>query len=713
MNKLTNSEIKENKNNNLNSITQNRADSESSQLNHKTEIFNNQIKSENDSATKIIHLNESDKLNSDVHKLRHKIQEQAIRLQKLEQYKYLCENRILQLDPAHPLPIQENHLKKHLKESKTSNKDINKNPNLNANNYNNNNYEEKEKALQENIYTLNHKLHALTEELKAIQSKNNFLEETLKNLTYSNNDFINKAFDSQSTKIGFPLPPDKIPNESLRENYHKLFILHNDYLDEKNQILESLKIETINNEEQKNYIEILKQTIDSFVLKNGFANCLNKIKKSFYMNNKHSPQTPNDVDFLTEITQQRIEAEKSRKELVLSQALINELKREIDFLKQNNANMSSTKEKIIDNLENGIKELDQAKNKLKSVESENANIKKEIEILRESIINLQEELKFSNEFADKLQNEKEELNNKYMEIKEHLENSQTMQNKIFDYKKSFDHIYIELNEALSQKKLIEAELYKIKNDLENQIIENIKIKEEAKIIDFERKSSLTEKDNCSKQISLLEKINKEMEDCQKAKENNINNLKDKFDKSIRDSNIIKEIEENKYEKLKKEFDEHKSNSQKTIENFKKKLEEKIEELLNCTNIKRAAYEKVKVDSINSNNDSTQIKEIEEENNYLINKMNSLQKELSNKNEISNKINQQYDNLCFDFNQQEVLTKKLNQEKENALEEIIYWKKKYDNDTMNKINEIQILNKTLDNYQKENSEKQEVIEKLRK
>jgi hypothetical protein len=708
MNKFTNSEIKENnnnKNNNLNLISHNRADSETSEKKEKTAAFNDKMEKENFASSK-----ESQKSNYDMHKLRQKIQEQAIRLQKQEQYKFLCENRILQLDPAHPLPLQEIHLKKHLQESKASKIDDN---NYNNNNLNNKKSEEKENLLQEEIYNLNQKLNILTEELKAAQSKNIFLEARIKNMYLSNSGYLSQGL-SFNAKSGFPLHADKISNESLRENYNKIFIIYNDHLAEKNQILETLKIETINNEEQKNYIEILKQTIDSFVLKNGFSNALNQIKKSFYGNGTNNFQVPSNVDFLIEITQQRTEAEKCRKELVLNQALINELKREIDFLTKNNSNMASTKEKIIKNLETGIIELDQAKNRLKSIENENAYLKKEIEILKKKINNLQEEPTFSTEIPQKLQTEKDQLEKKYLEAKGHLENSQTMPNKIFDYKKSFDHIYIELNEALNQNKLLEAELLKGRNELENKIIENSKIKEELKLIDLERNNFLSEKDNCYKQISLLEKINKEIENCQKAKEQELNESRDKFDKLIRESNNHYNSEEkSRYEKLKREFNEYKINSEKSIEVLQNKLDENKEELMNSTKIKRAAYEKTKGDSSNANNDSKFVKEIEEENVFLKNRINLLEKDSNNKNELLHIIREKYDKLFLEFNQLESINKQLHEEKENLLQENIYWKKKYDSGLMKKITEIQGLHKDLDNHQKEIFDNQETINKLKK
>ncbi len=58
-----------------------------------------------------------------IEKLQEKIRNQANRLCEFQNYKTLCESRIKQLSPSHPLPILESHLRlnKDLNESTTLN----------------------------------------------------------------------------------------------------------------------------------------------------------------------------------------------------------------------------------------------------------------------------------------------------------------------------------------------------------------------------------------------------------------------------------------------------------------------------------------------------------------------------------------------------------------------------------------------------------------
>ena len=75
--------------------------------------------------------------------LEQKIRNQAKRLCELQEYKNLCEKRILQIFPGHPLPINEIHIQNNFKISEFP---------INQNEYN---YNEKVKINTDNKYNLN------------------------------------------------------------------------------------------------------------------------------------------------------------------------------------------------------------------------------------------------------------------------------------------------------------------------------------------------------------------------------------------------------------------------------------------------------------------------------------------------------------------------------------------------------------------------------
>ena len=89
----------------------------------------------------------------------------------------------------------------------------------------------------------------------------------------------NKMPYTKENKKHFVFPSaDKIPNEKMREAYNKLYKSVKEIVDEKEIIFEQLKRETVQNEEQKNYIEILKNTIDATIVKLGLNQALQNQK---------------------------------------------------------------------------------------------------------------------------------------------------------------------------------------------------------------------------------------------------------------------------------------------------------------------------------------------------------------------------------------------------------------------------------------------------
>ena len=145
-------------------------------------------------------LSEADHLDDSVYSdadltshLRDKIRQQAARLRGLEQYRLLCEKRIQELSPGHPLPVKED----------------------------------------QRLAVL-----PIHQELQLARDKIQRLESQLSHQTLE----VEEAKD--------------------QENYVLLLEKYNDLLKDKTDLEESLRAEMLNCEEQRTYIELLKQTID-------------------------------------------------------------------------------------------------------------------------------------------------------------------------------------------------------------------------------------------------------------------------------------------------------------------------------------------------------------------------------------------------------------------------------------------------------------------
>ena len=205
-------------------------------------------------------------------KLESKIRAQAKKIADLNKYKYLCEKRIRQLNPNEILPLTIDSL------NDENINNMNSMINLNNNDTNLN--------INKKFELLNDQYQKLLNDYSEIIKKNSMND--------SNNNTIIASNQNDKYKI-------------MKEKYKRI-------KEENKKVIELLKEQTKACEMQKNIINILKQDIDNDICKN------NDLKK--YIN----------IDNVVDFTQLKMESEQYRKELVLSQALVNSLKSEIEQL---------------------------------------------------------------------------------------------------------------------------------------------------------------------------------------------------------------------------------------------------------------------------------------------------------------------------------------------------------------------------------------------
>ena len=146
-----------------------------------------------------------------VQQLREKIRTQAQRLRNLEQYRLLCEQRINELYPGHNFPVKPEDLGTHQSPSST-----------------------------QELLMAKQKIARLEQQL----SQTNIKVPLTDNYT-------------------FPNPSTQLTLAQLQELYSAIYYQHYNIIKEKNLIEESLRAEMLNCEEQRAYIEVLKQALES------------------------------------------------------------------------------------------------------------------------------------------------------------------------------------------------------------------------------------------------------------------------------------------------------------------------------------------------------------------------------------------------------------------------------------------------------------------
>ena len=504
-------------------------------------------------------------------KLQLKIEEQEKIINDLNNYKYLCEKRIKQLNPNEILPITSNSLK-------------NRNNMVQQNNNDNNSYNQN---INKKYELLNNKFEKLLNDYNEIVTNNNIHDTSSNTINIGNN--------SDRYKI-------------MKEKYKKIKA-------ENKKIIELLKEETKACEMQKNVIDVLQQAINSDICKNS--------------NLKDYITVENIVDF----TQLKMEAEQYRKELVLSQALVNSLKSEIELLnkeKKENNFFSNNNQNLNNNIGNSNYNYNEVNNNnedhnlimsenlslkstlnsqaqlIKELMEENQNLKK---LVDEATIKLNDCISNKNENnlnSEKLNHELNSVKNEikqyedkftyfneyittiksiFMKFQESLPKFINIYNKLANedlnslLSNSFSQAIIKLNNRINQLNKIEKFNLEtnIESDLTNIIMELLHIVNNEFISVYEKvfQTNCYYKESNAKVDELLLKL----------KENEVtneNNLK-----KINDMNDLLNNEKNNMLECKNKSEELKINliiSQIEKDNLNKKLEFYIDDkniIINC------------------------------------------------------------------------------------------------------------------------------------
>ena len=504
-------------------------------------------------------------------KLQLKIEEQEKIINDLNNYKYLCEKRIKQLNPNEILPITSNSLKK-------------RNNMVQQNNNDNNSYNQN---INKKYELLNNKFEKLLNDYNEIVTNNNIHDTSSNTINIGNN--------SDRYKI-------------MKEKYKKIKA-------ENKKIIELLKEETKACEMQKNVIDVLQQAINSDICKNS--------------NLKGYITVENIVDF----TQLKMEAEQYRKELVLSQALVNSLKSEIELLnkeKKENNFFSNNNPNLNNNIDNSSYNYNKVNNNnedhnlimsenlslkstlnsqaqlIKELMEENQNLKK---LVDEATIKLNDCISNKNENnlnSEKLNHELNSVKNEikqyedkftyfneyittiksiFMKFQESLPKFINIYNKLANedlnslLSNSFSQAIIKLNNRINQLNKIEKFNLEtnIESDLTNIIMELLHIVNNEFISVYEKvfQTNCYYKESNTKVDELLLKL----------KENEVtneNNLK-----KINDMNDLLNNEKNNMLECKNKSEELKINliiSQIEKDNLNKKLEFYIDDkniIINC------------------------------------------------------------------------------------------------------------------------------------
>jgi chromosome segregation ATPase len=465
--------------------------------------------------------------------LREKVRTQAQRLRNLEQYRVLCEQRISELHPGHNFPVRPEDLGM-----------IPPSP---------------------------------TQELSLAKQKISRLEQQLSQQN------IKVPLTDNYT---FPSPTTNLTLAQLQELYSAIYYQHYNILKDKTTLEESLRAEMLNCEEQRAYIEVLKQALESNLQElglsgRGIEDILNRV-------DRNDPEASNLGEMLKTKTEEcdKIIAERAKTDQHLKEAAealqyaeeeVQRLEEEksalLDYIEEN----SAKEKQILTDLEKAKKEcLDlerRTSNSLRELNSEQT-VRKELESeLQRMKSESSRHESYKDAYTQEIERLKASLKNAEYKNESLQANSTTLSKTLKETQQELDTLKSQHDTSIKEVSSIKKTLSLSENKLED-IERNAQQAFETNK-DLENKLFKAEKDikNYQKKIKDLEDKHK---DTQEEAYNEIEEQKIQLEKVIsKEKELSKENAELK-KKLKKTQDEalkHQSLSDQTeLIELKKKLD---------------------------------------------------------------------------------------------------------------------------------------------
>ena len=485
----------------------------------------------------------------------------------------------------------------------------------------------------------------------------------------SDNEDINYQINTTSTKNqnrkNVELPYQKSSTSSIGNNDFKVQI--DKLTEEKKALMESLKNEMIYNEEQRNYIQILKETIESNLYKSGLANLIQSSKQY------QSYDNDSLADFFIDFNRNKSESEKYRKELNLANNVINDNKQEIKSIRKDLEDLSAENILLKQKIEKEKETKKEMINERERYDTTINNLTTSINSLRTQNQILRDQIQ---EYQSMTKTHEQQIQSTYNQI-------DNMSNDLTKYR-TLENTY---NRLLSEHEQLKYDILTIQ-------------KEKASL-----ETELSQQKNDSvRMTSVIRNLQVENQNCSKS----LNDLQSKFDELKAEKNSLEKINETLRFRM-KELDESNNKIYELIQQnnelnvIKDNNEKIVTEYINKISILKVENEKLNYEYNKVKNElksqSNEYVQLENENKELTIKIRE--------------ISQEHNEVLLAHHESEMEVNRNIAEKAAIDNERRYWKGKYDEDMFKKEGEIQTLVKQIKELKEKNDKFGFDIGKLQK
>jgi chromosome segregation ATPase len=380
-------------------------------------------------------------------------------------------------------------------------------------------------------------------------------------------------------------PANKLNNDKLRESYSRLLEYTRELNIEKEKALESLRSETLLNEEQRNYIEMLKKTLESSIIKNGLGQMINSHKQGRDMSN---------IDAICEIASGNVNFDRYRKDLSKSQTLINDMSQEIKYLHHINEELFIKAERLKETVDGLLSQINDANEQIRRLQEEKSHYELHIEDLKVFNDKLKSELTETLSLLSRYERSSHEKEKQIKEIQFDTQHNLQSSRSDFDkkFKKVSDDYEKVIRDRVNFQNTFQQQMEEMK-EMENEIR---RLKEQ---IQFNEDEHEREKRLLTHDVDVIKKEKQLTEDKLNMLSGKLKEIEGEFkktedrlletEKSYRDIRNQYETLKLDYEDLNKSATREKDADKRAIQDLEVRLENAKGEIAILTREKDTSY----------------------------------------------------------------------------------------------------------------------------
>ena len=431
-------------------------------------------------------------------------------------------------------------------------------------------------------------------------------------------------------------------------------------IQEKDNLSRALKKEIIKNEEQRNYIQVLKEMIESNLFRSGFAEILASSKEYQQFQEYNKGQGKTMADFVVDFIKFKEETNKYKKDLLMSNNIITDSKNEIDTLNKKVNDMEKKNLQLLNN----INREQNAKEYMLLKDSENNNIinklNNNIKILEEENKKLKNQIEQSQRLNIKNDKKIKNSNNKTESMSDNFNNTNNLEEKYKNLLIEYDTIKSKYEENEKQKERLEK-LYQTMKDENNNLNEKYKNLENEFHVLGKSVNEVNIKYNDIDTNSYQDEINK-LKLIIKDKEKETQELYDKLNIITSEGDMVNIENRNNKQRIK--------DCMSSIDRLKFEKNVIGDEFVNL----QQKYENMLIDFNKSQNQnellSTNFERLKKEYNILLEEKNKQDIELEKNINIKYLKDQEINNMEDKFNQNLMILQKDNMKLNQSLQEAV-------------------------------------------